>query len=419
MDELRRAADLLVADPPAPVASLEELSRRNARRRNRRRVIVIAVALVVGAGSVVAVSRPSTDEANVVTQPEASRGRLAIATANGVTLIDEREGVIAELDLGFAPIHVSWSPDGQRLVAADGTDLWLIDRDGLRPRRLEDSGWDISWRGDHELVFTRGETVPGYRRWSRDGRLAEVGAEASIVVNRPNGTVERRLGPLPEAEPGGIVIHSWSPDAHWIVYSAYPTASDSIAQDGVPLYAVRVADGYAFRIGVTLDYDGWIQWSPDGETVLVVDGEGRFLTERKVLRSCDLGAVRCVDLPAPPDVSTFDPAWSPDGGRLAFLQVSTRESASGPLGELWVSEADGDDARKVAGVAPGVLRPMWTDDGAAILVLNSVGGGGATAVERVPVSGGTPLRLASVTVSHAQGFAGHVTPVIAWSASSR
>jgi hypothetical protein len=141
MDELRHAADLLVADPPAPAASLEELSRRNSRRRNRRRVIAGAVALVVLiAVSVVAVSRPSTDEANVVTQPEASRGRLAIATANGVTIVDEHDGVIAEVDLGFAPIHVSWSPDGQRLAAADGTDLWLIDRDGVRPRRLEDSG---------------------------------------------------------------------------------------------------------------------------------------------------------------------------------------------------------------------------------------------------------------------------------------
>jgi Tol biopolymer transport system component len=272
------------------------------------------------------------------------------------------------------------------------------------------------------LVFTRGETVPGYRRWSRDGRLAEVDAEASIVVNRPNGTVERRLGPLPEAE-AGIVIHSWSPDARWIVYSAYPTASDSIAQDGVPLYAVRVADGFAFRMGVTLDYDGWVQWSPDGVTVLMVDGGGRFLTERKVLRTCDLDVPRCVEVDTPSEASSFDPAWSPDGSRIAFVQVGAGGVAGAEFhGELVTADLSGANRHTFREDPPGVLHPMWTADGAAILVLRIVASDGVSVtVERLSSEGGPARELASFIVpgSMLQGYTAHMTPPMAWSASSR
>ena len=65
----------------------------------------------------------------------------------------------------------------------------------------------------------------------------------------------------------------------------------------------------------------------------------------------DPGAVRL----GGPDVFGGDPAWSPDGGRIAFYRTTC---CGAPLDSLWVINVDGSNAHEVA---PDIGDPGVTD----------------------------------------------------------
>lgn len=86
---------------------------------------------------------------------------------------------------------------------------------------------------------------------------------------------------------------------------------------------------------------------------------------------------------------TEDPALSPDGETLAFVRVETDGST-----ELYVAAIDDPAPRAVATLPGGVLEPVWTRDGRALLVrtrdLDSLG---CSSLYRVPLLGGAPELL--------------------------
>lgn len=80
----------------------------------------------------------------------------------------------------------------------------------------------------------------------------------------------------------------------------------------------------------------------------------------------------------------FEPAFSPDGGRLVF--VSTRSGYP----ELWVTDAAGRQARQLTDLrAAGITNPRWSPDG-KLIAFNAVRAG-AMNVLLVEASGG-PVR---------------------------
>jgi TolB protein len=77
---------------------------------------------------------------------------------------------------------------------------------------------------------------------------------------------------------------------------------------------------------------------------------------------------------------TWLPAWSPDGRRLAFAVFP-----NGPR-ELWVADADGSNATKLA-EADNVSQPDWSPDGSTIAYAADTGGGSAIHVVNSDGSG--------------------------------
>lgn len=57
-----------------------------------------------------------------------------------------------------------------------------------------------------------------------------------------------------------------------------------------------------------------------------------------------------------------DPSWSPDGRQLAFTRLNGCSGPACVLGDVWVVDADGSDARKLA----AGLNPAWSPDGEKI-----------------------------------------------------
>ena len=91
------------------------------------------------------------------------------------------------------------------------------------------------------------------------------------------------------------------------------------------------------------------------------------------------------------EAALFQPAWSPDGERLAV--VSWQEPDGG---HLWVVERGGGDARRVSAAPRYVQSPAWSPGGDRIVVLQGAvrgrlgggGGGGGTDIVWYEAGGG-------------------------------
>lgn len=132
-----------------------------------------------------------------------------------------------------------------------------------------------------------------------------------------------------------------------------------VGTEGWSLFAADPATGQERRL--TQGYrDYGSDWSPDS-TKIVYDSESKQTSVSSIV-------VANADGSNPVVVGTgSDPAWSPDGSRIAY---------AGAGGSIWVMNADGSNARPVTdGAAAGTgtgqdaaydWNPAWSPDGLAI-----------------------------------------------------
>jgi dipeptidyl aminopeptidase/acylaminoacyl peptidase len=436
MDELRRAATALVERPPLHPTPVPDLARRNARRHRRHRLVLgVAAALVVAAAVAVGGGGGGKPSARVITAPTSSDGGLlAVASDGGVALVSA-DGAVRQVGVGGQVTRLEWSHDGRWLAIVAGGELHVVARAGAPVRTVDltgvrDARWSpvapivaVTADGGVATVTPRGRPhhvldVEAAVAWAPDGlRFAYAGDDGLHVVGA-DGTGDRRLARYAELESAaeGLDLVGWSPDGRWLLYRGDPFRSASLAEDGLPLVARRLDDGRSFAIGTVRDPD-WVRWSPDGSTLAVAEGSGRSVVSRRALRLCDLSAPRCRDVPPPAGRTVYDPAWSPDGKRLAYVvgPADVAQQEGRPGARAWVADADGSGARQLP--APQIGHPVWTGDGALVVVAGAAvwqPGGGALHVERLPTDGGRLRVLASLDAPSGDGLQGRGSVVLAW-----
>ena len=253
---------------------------------------------------------------------------------------------------------------------------------------------------------------------STDGRHIAVDREKSILMARPDGTIERTLGPLP-TRPRAL---AWAPDGSKLRYSAA-----DLQERGSWIWEVPTGVGEARPLWP--GQNG--RWSGDGRYFLF-DREGDLyaVRERAWFPGLSASPVRLTSGP----LSFFEPGTGPDGkrifawgearrGALMRLDVRTRRFeryldgasakdvdatrdgewltwVSHPEGALWRGRSDGSGRTRLT--APGwrVLLPRWSPDGRWIVFVSLAAAG---RYPRSPVPAPTRRRTAEAAGAQRRG----------------
>ena len=209
-----------------------------------------------------------------------------------------------------------------------------------------------------------GESQPD---WSRDGRIAfqsdrltKDGQDGSaILVMNEDGSGQTTVSDNRDFGP------AWSPDGKRIAFaSSRDPEWDSFVCCGGPseLYVTNANGSRARRLTRTSAYELDPAWSPDGQKLAFARGNGLGRSDIYVVNANGSGAKRLARAAAP----ELSPAWSPDGMRIAFVRTSPGGVAPA---HIYVMNADGTGARRVASDAsdpawsPGGRRIAFTRDG--------------------------------------------------------
>lgn len=248
--------------------------------------------------------------------------------------------------------------------------------------------------------FTAGDNDSS-PRFSPDGkRVAFVRPDergrAQIWVIPADGGEARRLTDVP----GGVSDMAWSPDSSALAFASDvdPERAPDCHDPKIP--RVKIAR----RIRYRADGLGWrgdafrhvfVADAESGETRQITDGEG--------------------------DDSA--PAWSPDGGRIAFISDRRADREIVTHSDVYSVSADGGDLiRRSAGLST-VAAIAWSPDGDAIAAVGSdddFATAGWQSWLFVLREGRAPLRLTDDSISVAGGYAPLVAaPELRWMADGR
>ncbi len=247
-----------------------------------------------------------------------------IVDADGSNLTQLTHNSIDDLD----PV---WSPDGRTIAFTSTRDgdsaIYLMDADGSNQRRLT-AGADPAWSPDGTQIAYEGSDEV---RDPSDPRYGMTFLRDLFVVDVGAGVSQR----LTDAfnDPGWVewVRHvkygdpAWSPDGERLAY---------IRHIGGPTPTAN-SFGYSLQVSALSDPDGFLagpfsgradpDWSPDGRSIVVLDGNTLTGPISNVLRVVDWVADTTRTLPVPVEDDFEAPlhaAWAPDGEQLVLTTIT-------------------------------------------------------------------------------------------------
>ncbi|HEX2032684.1 MAG TPA: hypothetical protein VHS99_00735 [Chloroflexota bacterium] len=277
-------------------------------------------------------------------------GRLLFVSDANIWLVEQ--GHARRLTDDRISRQPSWSRDGQKIalvkVYTSGSDLWMMDPDGGNSAELT----DFSYREE------RLQSYAWHPLWLPDGTallyLSEQGSQDQQLwrLTLADRRRQRALAPAGDGL-GGLDVPKLSPDGRTLAVASF-----------------QAGRGPANRSQI------WTWTFPNGPWQQVTDApEG-----------------------------AYDPDWSPDGQRLAYVVRRAGRH------DVWVAGADGRGARQVT--TAGVCRaPAWSPDGTTVAYLSAQGG--TFDVWLVPVAPPLPPEAPEPTAEPgvASGAAGPAQPL--------
>lgn len=311
----------------------------------------------------------------------------------------------------------AWSPDGKTICYQDNyDDLWLVPAAGGTSRKLTTDGpYNLhpAWAPDGRHVYYSSLAEGTKAIWRvavDDGRVERVTLGTGFETQPSFSRDGRRLAYATRGESSRVLILDLETGSRSPLPSLPSAYGPTIVGNRVLLLSERTRSPELWEIELEADgsFNNPRQITQDqGIGTYSISADERFLAyhrstdgQRDIwILSADGGVPVNLTGQAAAD---FHPAWSPEGGRLAFV------SERGGRADLWIQPmrdgvADGDPHRVTDDVA-GEQYPRWSPDGSTLAFVAYVDRGGEAWT--VVATGGTPVRATAGAGALAVEWAG-------------
>jgi Tol biopolymer transport system component len=263
-------------------------------------------------------------------------------------------------------VRPAWSPDGRSIAFVRSRDRHQRMQPGHRTPPEQSDIYVMNADGSRKRNLTRDRASDDYPTWSPDGRRIAFlhgrgrGRGQLYVVNA-DGSGLRNLGRI--AGPALFASHPvWSPDGRTIYFGRYLVSTDGSGARKLPYIPITAV------------------WSPDGRQIAFVgnklrnqlpghSGPRKANSDIYVMNADGSGIRRLTHN------SGYDgePAWSPDGRKIAFQSKGRLRSygGNGGNGEIYVMNADGSGKRNLTRNPAQDGSPSWSPDGRRIAFVSN------------------------------------------------
>lgn len=226
--------------------------------------------------------------------------------------------------------------------------LLLVCSINMTPRQRLDSRHNNRTRAVAPTLVSASQISSG-------GLIAFTAANQIYVMNADGSNVRLITDGVPQM---AYDYPTFSPDGSRIAFishelNSHQYALEIVGTDGS--FWQRLISGRA-----TL---GELAWSPDGSKIAFARGEDNTTNGFAFKLSCrpeiyviNIFSRRYVDLTQ--GAGGTDPAWSPDGTRIAFSSFRDDNNS-----EIYTMSSDGNDVQRLTYTEGGEAEPAWSPDG--------------------------------------------------------
>lgn len=185
----------------------------------------------------------------------------------------------------------------------------------------------------------------------------QTGEHNQICVMRPDGANIVSVASLPNSR-----FPAWSPDALQIAFSSSPITTP-LPESNTDIYTIHIDGTGLVQLTTDPGYDANPSWSPDGKRLAFVstrDSLNQFKPnyEIYVMNSDGTQQMRLNSNDGDIDVSVdADPAWSPDGTRIAFESNRTGNY------DIYLMAPDGSNLVPLISGPTDDTQPAWSPGG--------------------------------------------------------